>query len=94
MFGIGCIGIGLFSWRLQLIVGALRFVFWNGISFLVVIGVVIGLACFSNCSGSKANEFVSNQSETYTPTYPKYECTAKILNVRINPNTTSSVMDH
>lgn len=92
MFGIGCIGIGLFSWLLQLIVGALRFVFWNGVSFLSVLAVIIAFSCLSNCTGAKTHEYVSNQTETYTPTYPKYECTAEVLNVRTHPNTTSHVV--
>lgn len=92
MFGIGCIGIGLFSWLLQLVVGALRFVFWNGLSFLAVLAVVITLACFNNCSGTNTNKYVSTQTETYTPTYPKYECKAKVLNVRNRPNTYSQVI--
>lgn len=92
MFGIGCIGIGLFSWLLQLVVGALRFVFWNGISFLAIVGVVIGLTCLSNCSGSKTSQHVSNQAEIYTPTYPKYECTAEVLNIRTYPSTASPVV--
>lgn len=93
LFGLGCIGLGLFSGLLQLIVGALRFVFWNGISFLAVIAVVTGLVCFNNCSSSKNKEYASpTTEETYTPTYPKYECTAEILNVRIHPNTSSPVI--
>lgn len=92
LFGLGCIGLGLFSGLMQLIIAALRYIFWNGMSFVSVLVVTILLIFCSNCSGTKNNEYVSTKTETYSPTYAKYECTAEVLNVRNRPNTTSQVI--
>lgn len=97
--GIGAlivIGIGYYIGEivLSILTGVLmfagRFIFWNGITFLLFLSALIGGWAHSAIASDKEKKpattvvAANTHEETYT-------CTAAVLNVRAEPNTTSAI---
>uniref|UniRef100_UPI0040259D95 SH3 domain-containing protein n=1 Tax=Candidatus Cryptobacteroides bacterium TaxID=3085639 RepID=UPI0040259D95 len=92
MFGAGSFCLGIISWILQLVIAALRLAFWNALSLIGVLAVVLTLLCVNGYSNSSNHSSYANSVETVVPTYSTYRCTASVLNVRTAPNTYSRVL--
>lgn len=92
LFYLACVVLVIVTIILRLIIGALRYLFWSGISFLMILAVVLGLVCYSYKYRTNVNDGIPNSTESSTIVYPEAVCTARVLNVRTQPNTTSKVI--
>lgn len=92
MFGIGSLCISIVSGILQLLIGAIRCIFWNGWSLLAFLGVAAYLFFARPHSAKPRNSHVSQTTEVSVPAYNTYRCTARVLNVRSLPDSTSPIL--
>lgn len=93
------IGLGLFyyvaSIVLPIVTGAVmfagRFIFWNSITLLIFLSVVIGGAVHRSMQPTQpAKE--KTEAAAPAPATQTYTCTAAVLNVRSQPNTSCAVL--
>lgn len=94
--GIGAlIGIGIAyyigEFVLSILIGAFmfvgRFIFWNGFTFLLFLGVLGGGIVYNKFKPVRDD----NAIETVQTTPQTYTCNARVLNVRSEPDVSSSV---
>lgn len=91
LFGVGAFCLGIASYILQLLIGLLRLVFWNGWSFLVVT-LLFGLNAFWAVAES-IDITTPEPTEAAAPMATQtYRVTAVELNVRAQPNTSATVL--
>lgn len=91
IFGIGSFCLGIISFILQLCIAALRFVFWNSWSLLGIIMILLISTLFNSCESTETliQEYPTETIIPYQPTICR--CTAKVLNVRGEPNMNSNI---
>lgn len=88
---IGAIGIGIGVWVLAMALMIVRFVFWNGWTFLLGIAVVLAITLYSDKTPD--NTYDKTVIETVTPsTMETYRCTASVLNIRQIPSRSGKVI--
>ncbi|MCH5230320.1 MAG: SH3 domain-containing protein [Muribaculaceae bacterium] len=97
IIGVGVIGtllwyisIAIIAVIVNLVVYLLRLVFWNAWSLLAVLALILGI--YGATSGSSSAEYPTEDItfSQYEDNY--FQITARILNVRSAPNTSSSVI--
>lgn len=79
------IGLGIALFLISLIMKVVRFIFWNVWTLLITLAIVGGIWAYS-AYGSSYTPSSAIQKEVTVPTYEKYRCTAKVLNIRLQPN--------
>lgn len=101
LMAIGACIVGVIAWYIAAIVIVIgvnvimygfRFLFWNGWTLLIALTIGIGGWAYASFGTPSYHYAPEEQTEVYTPTYDKYRCTAKVLNVRIHPNENSNVV--
>lgn len=66
-----------------------RFIFWNGVTFILFLTVLFGGWAFSAFAPHAGKDRIENVAASATETYT---CTASVLNVRSEPNTGGRVL--
>lgn len=90
--GIGFYVIAIGCFLIGLLLKGVRFLFWNAWTLLIAIMLGVGGWAYAAYVSPSYTHSPKEQTEVYTPTYDKYRCTAKVLNIRIQPNATSRVV--
>lgn len=89
ILGIGItIGAIILTILTGIIMFAGRFIFWNGVTFLLFLSAVGGGWIFSYFDHADRPETIETVTETAPTTYT---CNARVLNVRSEPNTSSHI---
>ncbi len=88
---IGAIGIGIGVWVLAMALMIVRFLFWNGWTFLLGIAVVLAITLYTDRTPD--NSYNETVIETIEPdTMGTYRCTASVLNIRQIPSRSGKVI--
>lgn len=83
---------GIFVIISNLVLGVVRYIFYNGVTFLVTLSLFIGLAVFSYIGADQNNLSQTTETRAAMPETKSYRCTAWKLNVREHPNKISQVL--
>lgn len=95
-----CIG-GVIAWYIaavaivivvNVVMYGFRFIFWNGWTLILAISLAIGGWAYSANSTKYQGSSEKLQTETVVQVSSTYVCTAKVLNIRAEPNTYSRVI--
>ena len=95
---VACIG-GVIAWyiaALVIVIGVniimygFRLLFWNGWTLLIALALAVGGWLYAANASNGYN--YQPQTEVVTPVTRTYRCTAKVLNIRAAPNTSSTVI--
>ena len=95
---VACIG-GVIAWyiaALVIVIGVniimygFRLLFWNGWTLLIALALAVGGWLYAANASNGYN--YQPQTEVVTPVTRTYRCTAKVLNIRTAPNTSSTVI--
>lgn len=88
---IGAIGLGIGIFLLSLALQVVRFVFWNGWTFLLGIAVASAIIIYNNNTPDYSYDYTP--VETVAPSVTgTYRCTASVLNVRQSPSRSGKVI--
>ena len=95
---VACIG-GVIAWyiaALVIVIGVniimygFRLLFWNGWTLLIALALAVGGWLYAANASNGYN--YQPQTEVVTPVTRTYRCTAKVLNIRTAPTTSSTVI--
>lgn len=88
---IGTIGLGIGIFLLSLALQIIRFIFWNGWTFLLAIAVTLTIVINNNNTPTTPTEISPVETVTSSD-MGTYRCTASVLNVRQTPSKTGKVI--
>lgn len=88
---IGAIGLGIGVWILAMALQVVRFIFWNGWTFLLGIAVAVAVTLYIDRTPDYSYDYTP--VETVAPSVTgTYRCTASVLNVRQTPSRNGKVI--
>ena len=85
--------VGIFIWISNIVLAVIRYIFYSGTSFLIMLAIVGALIGISVMSSSNSHTTNSTKSEYAIPRTTKYYCTARsVLNIRSAPSQNARVI--
>lgn len=77
--------LGIMYWIVSVSLAILRFIFYNGYTFLIFIGICTGIVWYNNRHPSSYTRQETTPTTLVTHPVSRYRCTASTLNVRRQP---------